>query len=272
MKMKSSAIPKLMRLENCAMASIAAVVGFIVAGGNQVVSSLVLAIASVFLITGAGNAINDYYDREADKRNVKHRPIPSGAITPKTVLYISAALFAIGVVMSFFINEKCLALAGFNSVVLFFYGRNLKSTVFAGNVAVSYLTTSTFVYGALVVGDLTAVMFLALLAFLANVGREIIGDVEDISGDKKAKIKTYATKHGPKRSWLYGRLYILAAVLLSPVPYFINLFGQPYMYVVLLSDALFLVSIATKDARLNQRLTKIAIFVGLIAFLVGALI
>lgn len=265
------AIPQLMRLENCAMAGLAVAIGYLVAGGLELNLGVALAFVSAFLITGAGNTINDYYDRESDKKNAPKRPIPSKAISARGAFYLAISLFGIGIVLSFFINYACLALASFNSVVLFFYGRNLKSSVFVGNVAVSYLTASTFVYGALVLDNPVVTVFLALLAFLANVGREIIGDVEDIAGDKKAKIVTFATKHGPKRSWAYGRVYIIAAVLLSPVPYLIGLLGMYYLIPVLIADAIFIASIVTSNARMNQRLTKYAIFVGLVAFLLGAL-
>jgi len=260
-----------MRVENCAMAGLAVAVGFVVAGGRAVGVEIVLAAISAFVITGAGNAINDYYDRKADKKNAPHRPIPSGAISANVAFYFAILSFAAGVAMSFFINYQCLALAGFNSAMLFLYGRSLKSSVFTGNVVVSYLTASTFVYGALVLQDPTVTLFLALLAFLANVGREMIGDIEDIEGDKKAGIKTFATKHGPKKAWMYGRVYIIAAILLSPVPYAVGLLGKNYMSLVLIADALFAMSVNTRTARINQRLTKVAIFFGLAAFLVGAL-
>lgn len=260
-----------MRLENCAMAGLAVAIGFVVAGGRAIGVEIILAVVSAFLITGAGNTINDYYDRKADKKNAPHRPIPSGAISAGSAFYFAILSFAAGVVMSFFINYSCLALASLNSAMLFLYGRNLKSSVFIGNVAVSYLTASTFVYGALVMQNPAITMFLALLAFLSNVGREMIGDVEDLEGDKKAGIKTFATKYGPKKAWLYGRVYIIAAVLLSPVPYVVGLLGINYMSLVLIADSLFAMSVNTRTARMNQKLTKIAIFVGLAAFLVGAL-
>jgi len=262
----------LMRLENCAMAGIAVGIGFIVAGGLEAGIGIILAVVSAFLITGAGNTINDYYDRETDKKNAPQRPIPSGGISAKGAFYLAMALFGIGIVMSFFINYSCLALASFNSVVLFFYGRNLKSSVFVGNVAVSYLTASTFVYGALVLQNPVTTVFLALLAFLANVGREVIGDIEDVAGDKKAGIKTLAIRLGAKRAWCYGRTYIIAAVLLSPVPYLMNLLGFYYLAPVLVADTIFIASIITSNARLNQRLTKMGIFAGLVAFLLGAIL
>jgi geranylgeranylglycerol-phosphate geranylgeranyltransferase len=277
--MKISAIPKLMRLENCAMAGLAVLIGFIVASGGlnffglgASVLGLVLAFVSAFLITGAGNTINDYYDRKTDKKNAPHRPIPSNEISARGAFVFAIALFGVGIVMSFFINYECLGLAGFNSVVLFFYGRNLKSSVFAGNVAVSYLTGSTFVYGALVLQNPVTTVFLALLAFLANVGREIIGDVEDIGGDVKAGMRTFATKYGEKKAWFYGRIYIISAVILSPLPYLAGLLGIYYLVMVMAANGLFVASVITCDARRNQKLTKIAIFAGLVAFLVGALL
>jgi geranylgeranylglycerol-phosphate geranylgeranyltransferase len=270
--MKLSAIPQLMRLENCAMASLAVAIGFIVAGGMEVSLGVLLAAVSAFLITGAGNTINDYYDRETDKKNAPKRPIPSKAISANAAFYLAILLFVIGIIMSYFINEACLALASINSIILFLYGKSLKSSVLVGNVAVSYLTASTFVYGALVLNNPVTTMFLALLAFLANVGREIIGDVEDMKGDKKSGLRTFALVHGSKKSWAYGRAYILAAILMSPIPYLIDLLGFYYLIPVLIADAIFLASIVTNDARKNQKLTKIAIFVGLLAFLLGALL
>jgi geranylgeranylglycerol-phosphate geranylgeranyltransferase len=270
--MEISAIPRLMRIENCAMAGVAVAIGYVVAGGLGINLGIILAVISAFLITGAGNAVNDYYDKEVDKKNAPKRPIPSGLVSARGAFFLALSLFGIGIVMSFFINHYCLALASFNSLLLFFYARDLKGTIFIGNVAVSYLTASTFIYGALVLVNPLTTMFLALLAFLANVGREIIGDIEDIEGDRKAGLKTLAIKIGRKKSWWYGTVYILTAVVLSPIPYLMGLLGAYYLMTVLLADAVFVESILTRDARKNQKLTKMAIFLGLAAFLVGALV
>ncbi len=270
--MKIAAVYRLMRLENCAMAGIAVAVGYVVAGGLEPSYGLLLALASAFLITGGGNAVNDYYDRGVDRRNAPHRPIPSGDIGADATLRLAGGLFAAGAGMALLINLPCLALAGFNSVVLFFYARNLKASAFLGNVAVSYLTGSTFVYGALVLLNPLTTVFLALLAFLANVGREIIGDVEDVEGDGKAGMKTLAVRLGREKGWWYGRAYIAAAMLLSPVPYLTGLLGVYYLVPVLAADALFAASLLTGSARLNQRLTKLAILLGLVAFMAGAVL
>ncbi len=266
------AVARLMRLENDLMAGMAVAVGYVVAGGTTLSVGIILAFLAVILITGAGNTINDYYDRGVDKENSPERPIPSGRTSPKQALYLAVALFFSGVAISYFINPLCFALALFNSVLLFIYARSLKSSVFYGNLSVSYLTASTFFYGSLVLGVNSAVIFLALLAFLANVGREIIGDIEDIEGDKKGGVKTLAILVGAGRAWLYGRLYILFAVLLSPLPYLAGLLSLYYLIFVSLADAVFLLSIATRNPRKNQKLTKVAILLALVAFFLGSLL
>ena len=47
--------------------------------------------------------------------------------------------------------------------------------------------------------------------------------------------------------------------------------GEAYLISVLAADAIFAASVTTKNPRKNQSLTKIAIFAGLVAFLLGAL-
>ena len=119
------------------------------------------------MITGAGNVVNDYYDREIDAVNRPKRPIPSGRISPKSALNYSLILFAAGCLLAALVNQLCLLVAAFNSAILFFYARNLKTTPLAGNLCVAYLTGSTFLFGGATAGQVgllaNEVPFLALL-------------------------------------------------------------------------------------------------------------
>jgi geranylgeranylglycerol-phosphate geranylgeranyltransferase len=51
---------EILRPFNCLMAGAAAIIGLLIAGGFDAKASALIFLA-VFLITGAGNAINDYY-------------------------------------------------------------------------------------------------------------------------------------------------------------------------------------------------------------------
>lgn len=58
---------------------------------------VLIAVFAVFLFGSAGNALNDYFDREIDKKNHPERPIPSGRITEKEALTASILMFLISV-------------------------------------------------------------------------------------------------------------------------------------------------------------------------------
>ena len=142
---------EILRPFNCMMAAAAAIIGLAIAGGLEP-GATALIFLTVFLITGAGNAINDYYDREIDAINRPKRPIPSGRISARAAFNYSLALFAAGCLFAGLVNQICLTVAAFNSALLFLYARNLKATPLAGNICVAFLTGSTFLFGGAAAG------------------------------------------------------------------------------------------------------------------------
>jgi geranylgeranylglycerol-phosphate geranylgeranyltransferase len=231
----------------------------------------------VFLATGAGNAINDYYDIEIDRINKPERPIPSGRISKSQALFFSILFFALGTLIAFFINIICGIIALFNSLLLIYYAATLKRTVLIGNLSIGYLTGSTFLFGGAVFytnGGIEAVSILFLLATLATIAREIVKDIEDIEGDKQDGASTLAISIGPeKASYLASSIGFLA-VLASPLPYLQSLLTMRYLAVVLIADILFFVAVVAilreKKPAKSSKLFKMAMFAALIAFLVGA--
>ena len=103
---------QLIRYGNCTMAAIAAVTGVFIAFNILNTSSLDLSFfynsltvfLVVFFVTGAGNAINDYFDYEIDAINKPSRPIPSGKIGLSRAFSFSLALFIFGIIIASTIN------------------------------------------------------------------------------------------------------------------------------------------------------------------------
>lgn len=272
--MSNSALPafwEILRPFNCAMAGVAAVIGMAIAGSfNPLASALIL--LAVFLITGAGNSVNDYYDREIDAVNRPLRPIPSGRIPPSVAFDYSLALFAAGSILAGLVNQICLAVAIINSILLFLYARNLKATPLAGNVCVAYLTGSTFLFGGAAFGlvGLLPNQVPFLLSFLATMSREIAKDIEDMEGDRLGGARTLPILAGEKLSAGLAAAFALAAVALS----FAAPFGKAYLAIAVLADLFFLMSmqrIAKADAAGSQKALKRGMAVALLAFLAGAL-
>lgn len=282
---------KLMRSGNCLMAGIAAVVGVFIAynivsaNASLLSSGLVTFPISeslkvflvVFLVTGAGNAINDYFDIDIDRINKPERPIPSGKIGLKAALYFSLLLFATGTILAVSINLICGAIALVNSLLLIYYASTLKRTPLMGNIAVGYLTGSTFLFGGAVFfenGGINGVFVLFLLATLATIAREIVKDIEDIEGDREDGARTLPVIIGAKKAAYLASLIGLVAVLASPVPYLQSLMSMRYLIIVAIADILFAVAVyeilGKEDPARSSKMFKMAMAFALISFVAGA--
>ena len=152
------------------MAAIAVILVAIV--GHTYNEHIILGAISVFIATGAGNTINDYYDYEIDKINKPHRPIPSGRISLKNALIYSLILFLIAAVMGFLISRNNGLLVIICDALMIIYAYDLKQRCLIGNVTVSILTALTCIYGGLIVGNLFESSLLALFAFLMTLSYE----------------------------------------------------------------------------------------------------
>ncbi len=279
---------ELMRYKNCLMAGFASIIGTLIAFNILTSDAFIsynsdifpffyagLVFLAVFLISGAGNTINDYFDVRIDSINRPERPIPSGRIKLKEALYFSYILFAFGTFMAFSINLMCGLIALFNSLLLIFYAKTLKSTPLLGNLSIGYLTGSSFLFGASVFGfeGLKALFILFLLAALAITAREIVKDLEDMEGDKKEGADTLPLRIGAKKASYLAVFIGFLAVFLSPLPYLMSILGLRYLYLVLLADLGFLAAIYQLISRDNltksSKMFKIAMFFALIAFIAG---
>jgi len=228
-----------------------------------------LASIIVFLISGAGNALNDYFDYDIDKINRPERPIPSGKLKRSNVLMFSLALLGIGIILSTFLNIYCMLLALFNSVFIIVYNRYLKRMVI-GHFLEAWLQASVLIFGGLLALNLNPlILFLASIAYISNVGREITKGIEDYTGDKKSDAKTFAVTFGKNKARFAAIFFVLLTIALLPFPYIMGIANMYYVYVISISAILLLASIVLifKKVGLSQRIMKLAMFFGIIAFL-----
>jgi geranylgeranylglycerol-phosphate geranylgeranyltransferase len=253
------------------MAGAAAIVGMLLAD-NWNVDLAALILLAVFLITGAGNAINDFYDREIDVINRPSRPIPSGRLSLKHAMVWSIVLFALGFILANLVGEICLLIAVLNSFLLFLYARNLKAMPLVGNLCISYLTGSTFLFGGAASGmiGLQANLIPFLLSSLITMSREIAKDIEDLEGDRQGGALTLPVLAGKRISAILASTFALCGIGLS----FLAGLGISYIVIVSVADILFLLAIRRilmGDPSESQRLFKMGMAVALIAFFIGAI-
>ncbi|WP_117591235.1 geranylgeranylglycerol-phosphate geranylgeranyltransferase [Haloprofundus halophilus] len=229
------------------------------------------AVAATACATAAGNAVNDYFDREIDRINRPDRAIPRGAVSPRGALVFSLALFLAAVVATAALPFVAIAIAVTNLLALVAYTKLFKGLPGVGNAVVAYLTGSTFLFGAASVGWVSDALVLFLLAAVATFTREVVKDVEDVDGDRKQGLRTLPIVVGERRALWIGVASIALAILASPVPYVSGTLGIVYLVLVVPADALMLGAAlqSFRDPSAGQRRLKLGMFLAAGAFIAG---
>lgn len=275
----------LMRLEHGIMLFIAVLIGSLIAQqGIPPVKKLVFAFLTPLLLEASTFALNDYFDFEVDKRNERtDRPLVRGDLQPKTALYIFFILFPLGILASIFVNWTCFLIATVTGFLSILYDVWMKKIKLLGNFYIAYIMAIPFIFGGTVVSPQIPpiVIFLAIIAFLTGVGREVMKDVMDYEGDKASGVKSFPQYIGIKNSNLLSAVFYVTAVILSFVPFLANIseayyLNFYYLGIVLVTDVMLLYTVTrlisnkSIDMKFLRKFTLVAIFIGLIAFLVGA--
>ena len=107
--------------------------------------------------------------------------------------------------------------------------------------------------------------------------------MQDVKGDALRGVRTLARLWGSARARLVAIVFYLAAVALSPFPFFLEIdlsFTHDMVYAVpvLVTDALLVYSCvrlardySTGSVNILRRVTMVALFIGLVAYLSAAL-
>ncbi len=202
----------------------------------------VLFVLSVVFIAAAGNIINDYFDFELDKEFKPQRPLPSGAFSLDTAMYLHAVFAFAGIGLGFYLGYKNSSFKiGYIYIIctlmLYVYSAFLKKMPLAGNVLVSALTGFVFVLlmlfevnflntihfeGSQFVLDmlLWQVKFYGGFAFLTNLAREIVKDIEDKEGDGEHSINTIAVQFGETAAKITTAIVLV--LLLAALAFFMR--------------------------------------------------
>ncbi|MFC6890777.1 geranylgeranylglycerol-phosphate geranylgeranyltransferase [Halorubrum trueperi] len=262
---------ELARPGNCVAAGVLTGTGAFVAGADAAVVPAAVATVVTAFAVAAGNAINDYFDREIDAINRPDRPIPRGAVSARGALAVSAAWFAAAVALAALLPPLAIAIAAVNLTALVTYTTVFKGTPGLGNALVSYLVGSTFLFGGAAVGRPGDVIALALLAGLSTFAREVIKDVEDVVGDREEGLSTLPIAIGERRALWVATASLVVAVAASPLPYLSGTFGGVYLLIVAVADAVMLYACyeSFSDPTAAQQRFKYGTLLAAVAFVVG---
>lgn len=269
---------RILRPLNALVAGLAAVLAFFIASGMLVPDTIVLLVI-VFLITAGGNIINDYFDVAIDRINRPDRPLPSGEMSTVQAVFLAAALFSFGILLSVFTNPLCFLITVLNALLLILYAARLKKMIFIGNMAVSYLAASIFLFGGAFYGIEGILMLsaIALMTFFAMLSRELLKAAEDVEGDAASGALTVPVEFGVRVTVFLSLLFAICAIVGSFYP--IRWWGFYYLAGILIADAvIFIAAIRPMGCRLPDcvretgasSLLKMGMFSSLVVFTLSA--
>ncbi|WJI09918.1 geranylgeranylglycerol-phosphate geranylgeranyltransferase [Methanobacterium sp. CWC-01] len=266
---------EILRPFNALMAVVAILLMAIISG--QFTMDVFLAGAVVFIVTGAGNSINDYFDHKIDAINKPERPIPSGRIPLRTAGIYSSALFMVGIILAFLINTILGAIALLSSLMMMWYAYCLKRMLIVGNLAISFLTGLCFVFGGIVVDQIMVSIYLGFFAFLMTMAREIVKDMEDVKGDQAEGASTLPIVYGNVVSSKLAAFFMIIASLASPLLYIRGVFTWFYLIILIPAILIFLYGAvrvlkdqSVKNTRNVSKKIKMGMGVTFLAFAAGS--
>ena len=226
-----------------------------------------LLVLSTVSLTAAGYVINDYFDTHTDFLNRPRAVLVGTRIPRRHAMTLHIILNFVGVLLGFYISFG-IPLLGFIfllvSGMLWFYSTTYKRQFLIGNLLVALLTALVPLmvivfelpelnkaYGEILLRNQSNLMFIfywilgfSVFAFLTNLIREVVKDMEDFEGDRAYGRNSIPVILGTNPAkWIVTGLITIELLLLGYVyfSYLEDRFTFIYFFLFLCVPLLFLV-------------------------------
>lgn len=226
---------KITRPFNVVITFLVVVVAILISQKNQTeVFTIIFASLAAALTAAGGNIVNDIYDIETDKVSHPKRILIIGSLSTKEAWYEYLAFNFVSVFIAIFLSPVLLIIVFIASFLLFIYSSHLKKLPLIGNIIVALITGLAFLYGGFAVDNPETAIIPAIFAFLINLIREIVKDIQDIEGDSKLKHQTFPIKFGIDASKRLIIFISLALFLFTFYPFITRSYKIEYFIVVMI--------------------------------------
>lgn len=256
MKAISSYI-RLFRIEHALLLTVAVLVGELLSGALPSLPLLLCSLAVPVFIEMGSFALNDYFDVKTDKANKRtDRPIAAGEIAPQAALIAAALCYIVGIAAALPLPQAALYITLLFAFLSIAYNFKLKGLPLVGNLYIAASMAIPFLFGSLVVAPdiLARIWAIALVAFVAGLGREIIKSAEDMEGDVLHRnARTLPVVIGKKNSLLLSALLYAALVPLSLSPFVLGLRANILSLGIVLLTAFSFAAMAAIAARATEK-------------------
>ncbi len=234
----------------------------------------------IFCLVSFGYAVNDIFDLRADQINRPKRAIPSGDLSTSNA-WLTAVIFLIAG-SGLLIGANTLTALYYVGValLLYWYAVRISSLLMIGNVLVALLCSSVFALGALRCtpgkGAIGMIITCGVLTFLYHLGREIVKDIEDVSGDSSISRSTLPLKWGVNMARLIATLVFALMIAVTYGAWAVLDLSGTFLIAISLGVnlplALIFVIYWNRDAAGGAKATSIALKVVMLPALVAVLL
>ena len=258
-----------------------------------------LLVLSTVLLAGGGYVINNIFDQETDNDNKPSDVIVGKSISEAQAYNIYFALTVSGVGIGFYLSNV-IQKPGFASIfvliaaTLYLYASSLKQMMLIGNIVVALLLSfSVLIIGIFDLFPATVVenqqqmkVFFSILldyavfAFMINMLREIIKDIEDMDGDYNQGMNTLPVAIGKLRTCKV--VFLLSIIPIIVILFYINKYLLDLLWVtiylllfvcgpLLLFTIKMLTAKTKKEFHFLSLLLKLILFFGILSVVVISL-
>lgn len=205
-----------------------------------IVLKIALGTLMAAVLNAASNALNQIYDLTNDRVNKPSRPIPSGRIGIREAGWLSAAWFALALLLALLVNGRCFLLATAAAVFTWIYSAPPLRTKRRGLWANITIAIPRGVL--LKVAGWSAVKpiwgrepwYIGLIFGLFLLGSSTTKDYSDIEGDRADGCRTLPIIYGVRKSaWMIAPSFVFPFLLLPLGAWLGVLTGNPLILALL---------------------------------------
>ena len=209
-----------------------------------------LLVLSTILLAAGGYVINNIYDQETDSVNKPNNVIVGRSISETQAYNLYFALTVSGVAIGFYLSNV-IQKPGFASIfiliaaTLYLYASSLKQMLLIGNIVVALLLSFSVIiigifdlYPATVLENqqqmkifFSILLDYAVFAFMINILREMIKDIEDMDGDYNQGMNTLPIAIGKLRTCKI--IFVLSIIPVLVILLYINKYLLDLLWVTI---------------------------------------
>lgn len=226
---------KITRPINVLITFIVVVAAILISAQHQIeLTKIILVSLSAALIAAAGNIVNDIYDIETDKVSHPNRVLAQGLLSKKEAVFLYNFFNVIAIILASRISDYLIVIVLFTIILLYVYSAYLKKLPLVGNIVIAFITGLAFIYGGFAADNPNGAIVPAVFAFLINLIREIVKDIQDIEGDSKLSFKTFPILYGIKKSKKIILLFTILLIGFTFYPFITQLYKIEYFLIVMI--------------------------------------